>query len=159
MRNHLITYRKGIDIAKRFGQLTVIGKPFWTRMERGTHAKAVVCECRCGRVVVCSCGKLSYGFTRSCGECAANDSYYVYQFRNRVNGKRYIGSTSNPKNRERQHRSGYGSSRLHWAILEHGNANLEFKILRKVHGANEAAEVENRLIEKYKTRAPQGYNT
>lgn len=154
--NKVVTQRQGYRIGLRSGRLTGIGEPFWTYTTHGRRAKHVVCQCDCGRVTVCLCDSLVYGYVTSCGACDA--CCYVYQFRNRVNGKRYIGSTTNPANRERQHRSGYGASLVHRACQKYGNANLVFKILRKVDSIAEGKRVEYALIERYKTWAPRGYN-
>ena len=154
----IIAFRRGCEVGKRFGRLTVLGSAFRVRMEDGRPHKHVVCECDCGRAVLCRCDRLILGFARGCDDHNASDDYYIYQFRNRVNGKRYIGYTTNPVNREGQHRRGYGASMVHWAIQKYGNENLEFKVLRKVHDAAEAERIESELIAKYKTVSPHGYN-
>ena len=92
--------------------------------------------------------------------------YYIYCFTNKINDKKYIGSTINEPNiRYKQHlyhvnnitaKSDYP---LYAAIRKYGIENFSFKVI----DSGEWTEEELRIIEKnyiieYKTVSPFGYN-
>ena len=83
----------------------------------------------------------------------------VYCHTNKINGKRYIGITSekNPKNRWK---NGYGykpdkqnnQNVAFWnAIQKYGWGNFEHEVLKDDLMENQAKELEKYYIEKYKT--------
>lgn len=79
----------------------------------------------------------------------------VYQAKNRINGKRYVGVTSRGlRARERGHRreadSGRGSL-LHAAIRKYGHDNIVFEVLQDFNGDYDLAKLyEQEYIAKYR---------
>lgn len=91
--------------------------------------------------------------------------FYIYMIFNLVNGKIYVGQTTKPKYRWREHlyaasHPSYISHRLiHRAILKYGNNNFEFRIIQKLNSSKEASEAEMYWIDFYKSnkcRYPNG---
>lgn len=75
----------------------------------------------------------------------------------RTNGKKYIGITSNWTNRRYVHRSACSDQLIHRAIRKHGKENFDFEVL--VIGEEWVIkEAEVKLIEKWNTMTPNGYN-
>lgn len=91
---------------------------------------------------------------------------YIYEIRNLVNNKIYIGSTINYKNRKRGHfndlRNGkHSSSYLQNSYNKHGEEKFEFNIIEKVeiNDRSELYKYENDYCVKWKTSDPNfGYN-
>lgn len=92
--------------------------------------------------------------------------FYVYCHTNQVNGKKYIGVTNNPKRRwrcggiEYKPTSGDKENRFFYnAIRKYGFKSFDREILRKVDTAEEAFELEKRLIAELLTNDKRyGYN-
>lgn len=87
----------------------------------------------------------------------------VYLITNRITDKQYVGITSKLV-RERWSRHVYAAKngdtcRLARAIRKYGKGAFGWKILRKVDSAKEALKLETKLIKKYETLWPSGYNT
>ena len=90
---------------------------------------------------------------------------FIYLFRNKVNGKCYVGQTCNIYRRIREHvyEAQSGSSfKFHQAIRKHGFENFEFKVLHKCAGEeqvilDELNEKEIYYIDKYDS-FNNGYN-
>lgn len=85
--------------------------------------------------------------------------YYLYQIRNKVNGKCYIGVTNNPRQRYKDHfeHKTKGSLLICRALLKYGPNSFEFKIL--VIGDKEYIyNLEIKAIAKFLTQVPFGYN-
>lgn len=83
---------------------------------------------------------------------------YVYLFTNTVNGKCYVGISTAPNRRKRNHIVGNGSKALYAAMLKYGMDAFEFKILSKHHTYSGAAKREIKDIKKYNSITPNGYN-
>lgn len=67
----------------------------------------------------------------------------IYQVRNRVNGKRYIGSSNNVTRRLKEHRSAlerskHGNSHLQYAWNKYGEENFAFESVEEVSGGQKA---------------------
>jgi group I intron endonuclease len=85
----------------------------------------------------------------------------VYMHINRINGKKYIGITSqNPKNRWKACGKGYRNNKHFWrAIQKYGWDNFKHEILLTNETFKYACAVEKILIKVYNTTNPQyGYN-
>lgn len=82
---------------------------------------------------------------------------FLYQILNLVNGKRYIGITSDPDYRKWQHFTGLGSKMVFNAIKKYGLENFEFKVL--ICGENDYIKwLEVEKIKEWNTMKPNGYN-
>lgn len=87
--------------------------------------------------------------------------YTVYLRTNKVNGKKYVGQTSNIKQRERQWKClkwYYANKRLTVDRNKFGLENFELEILFESEDQTEANKKEIEYIEKYNTLYPHGYN-
>ena len=86
-------------------------------------------------------------------------TWMVYIHRNKINGKRYVGITSNLKLRWRNG-GGYRPQPYFWkAIQKYGWDNFEHEIILTNETFEYACAVEKCLIKHYKTKDPQyGYN-
>lgn len=86
--------------------------------------------------------------------------YVLYEHRNKVNGKRYIGITNNTVNRwygEGKHYE--GCPRFSAAIQKYGWDNFEHNVLIYGLTRDEASRLERHYIEKFKTQEKAfGYN-
>ena len=101
----------------------------------------------------------------SCRTKGVKNVYYIYSFRNKINGKSYIGSTNNLENRKRQH---YANSindnsdkyyyPLYCAFRKYGIDNFEFLVLEEVEDKDLLLERESYLIQSKETLSPKGYN-
>lgn len=84
---------------------------------------------------------------------------YVYQITNKVNNKKYIGITNNPKKRWENHKCNNDPTMvIAKAIQKYGKDNFEFKILLSGLSIEEASNKEVELIKTLNTRVPNGYN-
>lgn len=89
-----------------------------------------------------------------------SDKYLVYMYTNNINGKKYIGVTTNIKKRAGG-RGGYyrGSPRFYNAIQKYGWENFEVSIIKDGLSKKEASTIEKDLISKFKTIDKNyGYN-
>lgn len=86
--------------------------------------------------------------------------YYIYAIVNRVNKKVYIGQTvRNPYKRMEEHCSPTsGCWALRDAIQEYGRENFDFLIIAKTNSRKRLNELEAKLIKKFNTIIPNGYN-
>jgi group I intron endonuclease len=83
--------------------------------------------------------------------------WYLYTITNQVNGKQYVGISSNLAHRFICHKSGNGSQLVYQAIKKYGLENLRFDVL--CEGCEEdIKQLEVTLIAERKTMAPGGYN-
>jgi len=80
----------------------------------------------------------------------------VYKVTNNVTGMQYIGITKNIQQRMYKH-SKYGYY-LHKSIKKYGIENFSYEILANCSTYEIAGKYEVRLIKKYNTLAPNGYN-
>ena len=83
--------------------------------------------------------------------------WYLYTITNQLNGKQYIGISSNPARRWIEHKCNHGSKIVYQAIKKYGIENLRFDILYEGCG-EDIKQLEIDLIDKYDTLAPKGYN-
>jgi group I intron endonuclease len=85
---------------------------------------------------------------------------FVYIVTNKINGKKYVGQTSQSmNNRWKRHLSvRSGCLALHSAIVKYGPENFESKILVIVGTKWEMDLYERALIVLLDTKSPQGYN-
>ena len=56
----------------------------------------------------------------------------IYKYTNKVNGKSYIGQTTNPKARHIQHKNTYEDSYFHRAIKKYGFDNFQYEVLATI---------------------------
>jgi group I intron endonuclease len=87
---------------------------------------------------------------------------YIYQIRNRITGKSYIGETiKEPETRWKQHiacaKIGKGCPALRDAFNKYGIESFEFKILI-ICFDDDRFFYEKEYIKRYNTQAPNGYN-
>jgi len=85
----------------------------------------------------------------------------VYLVRNRINGKCYVGQTTQvPEVRFEQHRKRKGShcKALAAAISKHGHEAFEFTVIHVAAHKSDLDEAERRLIAEHGAAAPAGYN-
>lgn len=86
----------------------------------------------------------------------------VYKLENKINGKCYIGITSQkPERRLKLHyhdvNSGYGKL-LHKAMRKHGIDNFRFDVIGCAFSLENANQLEKLAIKIYKSKSPYGYN-
>lgn len=88
------------------------------------------------------------------------DNYCVYMHINRTNGKRYIGITQKlPEQRWRNGFGYWGNNHFKSAILKYGWDNFSHEIIQSNLSFQEACELEELLIKKYKSNMSEyGYN-
>lgn len=86
--------------------------------------------------------------------------YYVYKATNLVNGKSYIGQSSQPHKRIWQHWRCYEKERcvFHDAIEKFGYENFKWEILETASSCEEAVLLEKYYIKQFSTLYPNGYN-
>ncbi len=83
----------------------------------------------------------------------------VYCLTNKVNGKRYIGQTTDFKRRMSSYRNGHGHNRIGSAITRHGWANFTVTVLDTADYREELDFLEIAYIEMYHSTDPElGYN-
>ena len=88
------------------------------------------------------------------------NNYTIYMHKNKINGKIYIGQTSQePKKRWDNGRGYIDCSRFYNAILKYGWNNFEHIILYQNLSQDQANTLEEQLIKQYKTQDDRyGYN-
>lgn len=86
-------------------------------------------------------------------------TYYIYKATNKINGKSYIGQTTNYKNRIWQHRRCYEKEdcKFHDAIKEFGFDNFEWEVIETCERKEEADNLERKYIELFDSYR-NGYN-
>lgn len=85
--------------------------------------------------------------------------YYLYQYHNRINDKKYLGVTIDINRRRYEHAHKHNSSRLFSkAVDKYGIDSFEFKVLAILNDMEEAARTEQAAIIKFNSLAPYGYN-
>jgi len=90
-----------------------------------------------------------------------NKQYYVYQIRNKINNKLYVGITINCEKRWRRHclqAHHKIKHAIHWAILKYGETNFEFKQTEICSSWDEVCERERFWIKTLKETGHQLYN-
>ena len=78
---------------------------------------------------------------------------YIYKITNSVNNKSYVGYTSNPQNRFKDHIHGRGNKILFQAIKKYGVDKFSFEVI-----AEDTVDNEQKYIDEHNTMAPNGYN-
>jgi group I intron endonuclease len=83
--------------------------------------------------------------------------WYLYTITNQVNGKQYVGISSQVAHRWIEHKNGHGSKLVYQAIKKYGLENLRFDPL---YGGckDDIKRLEVILIRECGTMAPSGYN-
>lgn len=87
--------------------------------------------------------------------------YTIYLRTNLVNGKQYVGQTSDWETREKQFNrinQRYANKELTKARKEFGLDNFDVKILNTVNTQDEAWNLEKHYIKEFNTKYPNGYN-
>jgi group I intron endonuclease len=95
------------------------------------------------------------------GHFAMNEKrlYYLYLYRNRDNGKAYIGVTGDLERRKRKHAEGKSGSRyFNHTVIKYGVDIFDFGILAIFDDVNAANHHENAAITSFGTLSPAGYN-
>ena len=83
---------------------------------------------------------------------AATTEVAIYKIENKKTGKCYIGQTTNPERREKEHFNHSSSDRLRQAIRHEGATQFSFKVIERVKG-REANRREAYWIAYYRDRA------
>lgn len=83
----------------------------------------------------------------------------IYEIKNNLNGKKYIGQSENCYGRWLAHKSDFqiGNNPLYNDMRKYGIENFSFKIIKKVLPYMLKTE-QLAYIEKYNTKQPYGYN-
>lgn len=93
--------------------------------------------------------------------------YYIYVFTNLLNNKKYVGQTSDPARRLREHKSVSFNPKsdsydtvFHKALRKYGFDNFTFKVIASAESQDEINELEKEYIQKLDTLAfnGKGYN-
>lgn len=83
----------------------------------------------------------------------------IYLITNLINGKQYIGQTSQSlKTRFDQHCTYSASTLIHNAIIEFGRENFIIEKLEELDNDKDAIAIEKQYILEYNTLTPNGYN-
>lgn len=87
-------------------------------------------------------------------------TYYIYKVTNTINGKIYIGKTSQFKERKWQHERCYEKEdcRFHRAIQYYGKEKFNWEIIAETDNNEKANELEKFYINEYGSYHPNGYN-
>lgn len=86
--------------------------------------------------------------------------HYLYKITNTVNGKIYIGMTSNPDRRKYQHFNRKGlkyKSLISLAVNKYGKDNFSFEVLC-IGSKDYIVDLEFKAIQSYNSLTPNGYN-
>lgn len=86
---------------------------------------------------------------------------FIYEIKNRINEKVYIGQTVNFNKRMKEHiygRNARQNSVIDMAILKYGKGNFDFTIIDKAVNQIDADEKERYYIKHFNTLCPNGYN-
>lgn len=83
---------------------------------------------------------------------------YLYEIKNLINNKKYIGITIDYKRRFRQHCSKSKDSVISKAIKKYGKENFSFTVLKDDLSIEEACDLEIKFIKEQNTLVPNGYN-
>lgn len=90
---------------------------------------------------------------------------FIYKYTNLINGFAYIGATTNPSNRYRQHKNGsHKGTAFYNAVKEFGFDNFKYEVLAVLDFDDKSvlrqklAFLERFYIRKYKTFSERGYN-
>ncbi len=67
-------------------------------------------------------------------QAAATTTVFIYKIKNKQTGKCYIGQSTNPERRRREHFSHSSNDRLRQAIRAEGETQFTFKVLEQVEG-------------------------
>lgn len=86
--------------------------------------------------------------------------YHIYLIENTENGKQYVGQTTDPRRRCRQHMNLTHSRcpALHGAIEKYGPCSFTFTTLARCETQEEANTQEKHWIKELNTLSPNGYN-
>lgn len=88
-----------------------------------------------------------------------NTIFYLYQYTNLVNGKRYIGVTIMPDERFKSHARGKSGARFfNNAVKKYGIENFSNSVLAIFDDVSAACYHEQAAIIRLKTLSPNGYN-
>jgi len=88
----------------------------------------------------------------------------IYEWRNKLDGKFYVGQTTHPKRRYNDHVKAKGDSLFHRAIKKHGIENFEYTVVATYKHETEQGlydllnEAEVERIKFRNSLAPNGYN-
>jgi len=88
-----------------------------------------------------------------------SDNCYLYLITNKVNGKLYIGITSQPRKRFNYHggKTKNDNMAIRYSMVKYGRENFEFKVL--MNGSRSyCAEMEKKAIISFSSKVPVGYN-
>ena len=81
----------------------------------------------------------------------------IYMFKNKINGKIYVGQSVNIERRYSEHKCCKDNCPIHKAIRKYGIKNFKFRILKECE-PNELNHWEKYYISKCKSLIPNGYN-
>lgn len=80
-------------------------------------------------------------------------------YRNKINGKCYVGQTRNVKSRRRNHEKAYKKYAFQYALIKYGVDNFDFLILHEnIESQSELDRLECEYILLYNCMSPNGYN-
>jgi len=88
-----------------------------------------------------------------------SDNCYLYSITNKVNGKLYVGITSQPRKRFNCHggKAKTDNMAIRRSMVKYGRENFEFKVL--LNGSRSyCAEMEKKAIISFGSKVPAGYN-
>lgn len=86
-------------------------------------------------------------------------TFYIYVIRNKKDGKRYVGSSTQPKKRFNAHKSAKGTGRLARAVKETGKQYFSFETLEQTEDVFKARRREQFFIKLFESQNPEkGYN-
>lgn len=83
---------------------------------------------------------------------------YLYEIKNLINDKKYIGITNDYKRRFREHCSKNKDSVISKAIKKYSKENFSFTVLKDGLSIEEACNLEIKFIKEQNTLVPNGYN-
>lgn len=88
------------------------------------------------------------------------NTYYIYEAKNLLNGKLYIGCTNNIGQRIRQHilTATNCDNEFHKALNKYGITNFSWRVLETCIAKEDAVVLEAKYISDFNTIIPNGYN-